>query len=282
MAIDKPNARIEFQQSVIDILKGLYPVPTDWTGNYGHVSVLKYRYADLQVAVHKYRAVLNPVEQSALDRAWLDYSEFALDERVTVYYGNPQALFKRYIQALLNIGGESFESLTVALRDWFDKPLAALPGYQRHRYEKDFFPQLWDQLTSEQRQSAAEQRDYQYDPEMEVNRNQWFDLFQRMKEVKQQIDAWKAIPATTAGELASKEVRLAELKEILSNMQTQVKSGILTENPKRESPQERKCRLEIWYQEERRLRGDRGAKSRTAKRERISRQALSQILNRLK
>ena len=48
-----------------------------------------------------------------------------------------------------------------------------------------------------------------------------------------------------------------------------------------ETPDERKQRLQGWFQEERLLRGERGAQTRTAEREGITRQTLSQILKRI-
>ena len=48
-----------------------------------------------------------------------------------------------------------FESLTLALEDWFDKNLNELPVSLRQRVEKEFFPMPWDTLTPEQKQQLA-------------------------------------------------------------------------------------------------------------------------------
>ena len=45
----------------------------------------------------------------------------------------------------------------------------------------------WDKLSPEQRRSVALQLDYQHDPAMEKDRQDWWDFFQRMDAVKAQM-----------------------------------------------------------------------------------------------
>ena len=107
----------------------------------------------------------------------------------------------------------SFESLTLALEDWFATPIAKLPDALRQRVVQEFFPMPWDTLSADQRRSVALQLDYQHDPAMENDRQDWWDFFQRMDAVKAQITDWNAVATPTAGELALKERRLVELQQ---------------------------------------------------------------------
>jgi hypothetical protein len=117
----------------------------------------------------------------------------------------------------------SFDSLTLALEDWFDTPLADLPDALRKRVVQEFFPMPWDTLSADQRRSVALQLDYQHDPAMAKDRQDWWDFFQRMDAVKAQITEWNAVATPTAGELALKEKRLAELQHELARMDAQVR-----------------------------------------------------------
>jgi len=72
---------------------------------------------------------------------------------------------------------------------------------------------------------------------------------------------------------------LMEVNTELENFEGS-KAKNLTHMREEESPAERKQRLDSWYQEECRLRGESGAIRRTAEREGIKRQTLSDILKR--
>lgn len=71
----------------------------------------------------------------------------------------------------------SFESLSVALEGYFDKPLDELPNAQRERVECDFFPMPWDGLSPDQRRGVAAQWDYQHDPATEERRTAEWEEF---------------------------------------------------------------------------------------------------------
>lgn len=58
-----------------------------------------------------------------------------------------------------------FESLTVALAEWFGQPLAELPDALRQRVEQEFCTIPWDKLSTDRRRSVTRQLDYQRDPE---------------------------------------------------------------------------------------------------------------------
>ena len=128
----------------------------------------------------------------------------------------------------------SFDSLTLALEAWFDTPLPYLPDALRERIVQEFFPMPWDKLSAEQRRSVALQLDYQHDPAMENDRQDWWDFFQRMDAVKAQITDWNAVATPTADELALKEKRLAELQRELARMDAQVRHARGDYFPQRE------------------------------------------------
>jgi hypothetical protein len=117
----------------------------------------------------------------------------------------------------------SFDSLTLALEDWFDTRLADLPDALRQRVLQEFSPMPWDKLSADQRRSVALQLDYQHDPATEKDRQKWWDFFERMAGVKTQIAQWDAVATPTASELAQKEKRLAELRQELARMDAQVR-----------------------------------------------------------
>ncbi len=117
----------------------------------------------------------------------------------------------------------SFESLTVALEVWFDKPNEDMPDELRHRVETDFSPMPWDDLSPDQRRSVAAQWDYQHDPAMESERQYWWDFYQRMQALENEIEKWCAIATPTATDLIQKENRLAELQRELANMKKEEK-----------------------------------------------------------
>ena len=71
----------------------------------------------------------------------------------------------------------SFDSLTLALEDWFDTRLADLPDALRQRVLQEFSPMPWDKLSADQRRSVALQLDYQHDPATEKDRQKWWDFF---------------------------------------------------------------------------------------------------------
>jgi hypothetical protein len=120
---------------------------------------------------------------------------------------------------------DGFDSLTLAFEDWFDTPLAELPDALRQRVAQEFFPMPWDYLSADQRRSVALQLDYQHDPAMESDRQDWWDFFQRMDAVKAQITEWNAVATPTADNLALKEKRPAKLQQELARMDAQARQA---------------------------------------------------------
>jgi hypothetical protein len=90
-----------------------------------------------------------------------------------------------------------FISLVGDLKGWFDKPLTDLPTAKRQRVERDFpFAFLWDKLKAFQRQSGAEQWDYQNDPALEEQRMIDWD------EAVVDWAYWNSVPLLTAEEFS--------------------------------------------------------------------------------
>ena len=110
----------------------------------------------------------------------------------------------------------SFDSLTLAVEDWFATPLRDLPDALRQRVEKEFAPMPWDQLSADQRRTVTLQLDYQHDPATKHDRQFWWDHYQHQVELKAQIARWEAAATPTAGELALSEARLKELRQELA------------------------------------------------------------------
>jgi hypothetical protein len=117
----------------------------------------------------------------------------------------------------------TFDSLALALEDWFDKPLHELPDGLRQRVEQEFFPMAWDELSAEQRRSVALQLDYQHDPRHGKGPPRLVGLLSAHG-CRQGADCrWDAVATPTAGELALKEKRLKELQQELARMDAQVR-----------------------------------------------------------
>lgn len=116
--------------------------------------------------------------------------------------------------------GQNFESLTLALEAWFDRPSDALPKELQCRMEQDFLAP-WDDLAPAQRRSVALQWDYHNDPATQAQRKSRWDFYQKIDAIKQQIAEWEVAPAPTASDLALKDARLKELRQELARMALQ-------------------------------------------------------------
>lgn len=117
-----------------------------------------------------------------------------------------------------------FESLSEALKEWFAHSLTDLPEALRQRVEHEFLPFTWDLLSPEQRLDFAQQWDYKNDPATEAERQAAWDLLARRLEVEGKMREWERAGAGTATELATKEARLAELREEITKIDLAEKS----------------------------------------------------------
>jgi hypothetical protein len=139
----------------------------------------------------------------------------------------PDELFNAVRVALAKAGAErppsapeEFESLALALEEQFDKPLDALPDELRHRVDQEFLVP-WDALAPAQRRSVALQWDYQNSPATWEDRQFWWNFHIKRDATKKQISEWETAAAPTAGDLALKEDRLADLRQELALMDQQ-------------------------------------------------------------
>lgn len=119
-----------------------------------------------------------------------------------------------------------FDSLTAAFEDWFNKPLADLPEALRQRIEQEFAAMPWDSLSATRRRSVALQLDYQHDPATAEDQRFWWDFYQRMDAVKDQIAKWDTVSTPSAADLALKETRLAALNQELTRMKIQERTSV--------------------------------------------------------
>jgi hypothetical protein len=109
-----------------------------------------------------------------------------------------------------------FDSLTLALEVWFDKPLCDLPDALKQKIEKDSFLMQWDHLSVAGRRDVIQEWDYQNDPATEKERRDAWDHAVRELDTNAQIAMWEAISTPTALDLAEKENRLADLRQKLA------------------------------------------------------------------
>lgn len=123
---------------------------------------------------------------------------------------------------------EEFRSLTLALESDFDKPLGELSEVLRQRVVQEFFPLPWDELSVDQRKSAARQLDYQHDPATAQDRQLWWDISQRRRQLEKQIETWERTAAPTASDLALKESRLTQLHRELGHIDQDLRRGSLS------------------------------------------------------
>jgi hypothetical protein len=89
---------------------------------------------------------------------------------------------------------QPFDSLTLALEDWFDKPIDALPDELRLRVETDLSLIPWENLSADGQRSIAAQWDYQNDPALEDSRTADWEA------ALVDWDYWQQLPSLTAQE----------------------------------------------------------------------------------
>lgn len=114
-----------------------------------------------------------------------------------------------------------FDSLNLALEGWFEHPLSDLPEGLRERVKLECPNIPWHDLSAVQRRHVVLQVDYQRDPATHKEQQFWWDFFQRMDTIKEQIAEWEAVATPTADDLTRKESRLAELQQELARMEHQ-------------------------------------------------------------
>jgi hypothetical protein len=67
-------ASIEFRNTFIKELQGLYPEPVNWPKAYGIDQVLRGKFDVLRTAVQKYEPFVPKCKRAAFQKAWREYS----------------------------------------------------------------------------------------------------------------------------------------------------------------------------------------------------------------
>lgn len=111
-----------------------------------------------------------------------------------------------------------FDSLTLALENWFDTPLCDLPNALRQRINLEFLPMPWNSFSADQRRSVTLQLDYQHDPATEQDQRFWWDFFERKNALEKQIAQWQTATPAADG-LALKETSLGVLQQEFARME---------------------------------------------------------------
>lgn len=97
--------------------------------------------------------------------------------------------------------------------------------------------------------------------------------------LEEKLAELKKIQPESMAALSEKEMKIKQLERQISDpLSSQHKTSSSEHNNEKETPIKRKKRLQSWYKEECKLRGERGAYNRTAKREGIARQTISKLL----
>lgn len=135
----------------------------------------------------------------------------------------------------LPAASQEFDSLSLALGDWFDRNLDDLPLELRQRTEREFCPIPWDQLSAGQRRYYALQQDYLHDPATEQDRQFWWNFSERLHELQAQMKKWKSTATPTASEILLKDSRLKELQQEIDRMQLQQRQAPGDYYPERKS-----------------------------------------------
>jgi hypothetical protein len=121
--------------------------------------------------------------------------------------------------------------LTQVLKDWFETPMAELPGDIQALAEEACFPVPWDKLSSSLRREYAQmfddeirQRDASTDRFGVAEPDILGDLYAKKTVLEEDVARWVAIPATHALDLQAKEQRIKELRDDLADIQRQIET----------------------------------------------------------
>lgn len=129
-----------------------------------------------------------------------------------------------------------FDSLTLALEEWFDRPLDDLPEALRLRAEQELRPHRWEDLSPEHRRSVALQLDYQHDPATEWNRECWWDFFHRMSALEAELAREGASDRVSLDELLDGSGRLKVIRDNIRRMKARERHAKANYYPRRRVP----------------------------------------------
>jgi hypothetical protein len=147
-----------------------------------------------------------------------------------------------------------FEIMKTELMEFLREKKYPLPSY--------FFPDEPDNTTNKLQNTEKE-----YDRSV-------YNLTVLLPRLEEELKETSNINPESMADLREKKRAIDKIKNEIASIRNGSAAGL------KESPVERKQRLHAWFYEEKRLKGEYGALQRTAKREGISRQFLSEILKR--
>ncbi|MCA0187497.1 MAG: hypothetical protein LCH90_16175, partial [Proteobacteria bacterium] len=107
----------------------------------------------------------------------------------------------------------SFSSLTSILAGWFETPADDLPSEQWYRIRTASWLMLWDKLSPSQRREVALQWDYLHDPSNAVEREQAWEAFCQLDQIRKEIREWECLNPQSITEKAEQTDRLLALRE---------------------------------------------------------------------
>lgn len=122
-----------------------------------------------------------------------------------------------------NLLMSAFVSLTQALEDWFDQPLAQLPDELRLRVEDEFLPMPWDRLTAAGRRDVTKQVDFRVDPATEAYRHTSWDYAERRSDLEARIKVWQDSATPTATDLKHQAENIQSLQRELTDLEAEFK-----------------------------------------------------------
>lgn len=129
-----------------------------------------------------------------------------------------------------------FDALTLAIEGRLDRPFSDLPDALRLRVEKDLWPLQWDDLSPEQRRSAALQLDYQHDPATERAREAWSEFFHRVGELQAELERQDLNRRGNLGELLDGSGPLKDARDRVRRMKARERHAKDSYYPQRRVP----------------------------------------------
>ncbi len=117
----------------------------------------------------------------------------------------------------------TFVSLTKALENWFDQPLAQLPDELRLRVEDEFCSMPWDRLTASGRLDVTRQIDFKVDPATEAYRHTSWEYVERRHDIEARIKVWQDSDTPTATDLKHQAEGIESLQRELAELDKEFK-----------------------------------------------------------
>jgi hypothetical protein len=163
------------------------------------------------------------------DGSFVNFKEYLFwvercNEGISLDIRPPRELWQLFLAKLANwtasIDGP-FESLELALVEWFDTAFEELPELLQQRVERDFFPVPWGLLNSEQRRYRACWWDAGHDPtHAEIRQRQWdwTTEFSKNEQEIRELTLKATLTASEKAELSTLRARNVDLEEVLGGV----------------------------------------------------------------